>query len=193
MLNYRCEFCSSLHCAFSVLNANVRTLSSHVESLKRHNSYFTAQRCMCTWFFTRTGETLHRINSIVFTSLLLPMIHCLIIIIIIIRWLFRTVFRSTEYSAESMGSSHKIPLPSLVFSIINILHYVVYLLLSPSLFCLPINWETICWCKEQQLYSESQQTKRGWTHVPKNHLAWVRISASFKLKGEEVKSNISWF
>ena len=61
MLNYLCEFCSSLHSAFSVLNANVRTLSSYVESLKRHNSYFMAHRC--TWFFTRTDETLHKINS----------------------------------------------------------------------------------------------------------------------------------
>ena len=28
---------------------------------------------------------------------------------------------------------------------------------------------------------------------PKNHLAWVRPQASFILKGEEAKSNISWF
>ena len=29
--------------------------------------------------------------------------------------------------------------------------------------------------------------------IPKNHLAWVRIQAPFILKGEGVKSNISWF
>ena len=39
----------------------------------------------------------------------------------------------------------------------------------------------------------SQQTERWWAHAPKNHLARVRIQASFILKGEGAKSNISCF
>ena len=43
-------------------------------------------------------------------------------------------------------------------------------------------------------YLESQKIKNyGGLLAPKNHLAWVRIQASFILKGEGIKSNISWF
>lgn len=32
-----------------------------------------------------------------------------------------------------------------------------------------------------------------WTRVPKNHIGWVRNQAAFRLKGEGVKSSISWY
>ena len=36
--------------------------------------------------------------------------------------------------------------------------------------------------KEYWLYSESQETKKWWTTVPKHHLCWVRIRVSFTQK-----------
>ena len=48
-----------------------------------------------------------------------------------------------------------------------------------------------CWGKE--LYSEINADGEDGRLIPKNHLAWVRIQAPFILKGEGVKSNISWF
>ena len=51
--NYWHEFyCSSLYCAFPLLNANRRTFNLHVESLKWHNLYFLAHTCICISFLS---------------------------------------------------------------------------------------------------------------------------------------------
>lgn len=67
---------------------------------------------------------------------------------------------------------------------------------SPRSHCWPhyrsLNWETNCWGKEWWLCSRVCRP-RLLMHIPKSHLAWVRLQASFILKGEEAKSNISWF
>ena len=43
------------------------------------------------------------------------------------------------------------------------------------------------------LFEKTANREWWWTHVPKNNLAWIRIQASFILKREGIKSNISWF
>ena len=58
---------------------------------------------------------------------------------------------------------------------------------SSSSYCLlqdrPLNRETSCWGKEEWLFQKASRRRR-WTSVPKNPLTWVRIQASFILKGE---------
>ena len=62
-------------------------------------------------------------------------------------------------------------------------------------------WVQVCTAHQRQVAGtrnsyfiwKAGRLRRWWTHVPKNHLAWVRIWASFIPRGEEVKSNISWF
>ena len=59
---------------------------------------------------------------------------------------------------------------------------------SPSSCCLlhnrPINWEMTCWGRNRNLICKASRPRRWWTRVPKNHLPWVRIQASFILKEE---------
>ena len=51
--NYWHEFyCSSLYCAFPLLNANMRTFNLYVESLKWYNLYFLAHACICISFLS---------------------------------------------------------------------------------------------------------------------------------------------
>ena len=61
------------------------------------------------------------------------------------------------------------------------------MLLRPSPYCWPHdrprNRETSCWGKEEWLFQKASRRRR-WTSVPKNPLTWVRIQASFILKGE---------
>ena len=62
-------------------------------------------------------------------------------------------------------------------------------------------WVQVCTAHQRQFVGtrnsyfiwKAGRLRRWWTHVPKNHLAWVRIWASFIPRGEEVKSSISWF
>lgn len=49
----------------------------------------------------------------------------------------------------------------------------------------PVNREMSCEGKEEWLYSESQQTGKWWTSVPRTQ---VRIQVSFKLKREKIKN-----
>ena len=57
----------------------------------------------------------------------------------------------------------------------------------------PISQETTAGAGNSDFIWEDSKPRWWWTHVPKNHLAWVRIQASFILKREGVKSNTSWF
>ena len=57
----------------------------------------------------------------------------------------------------------------------------------------PISQETTAGAGNSDFIWEDSKPRRWWTHVPKNHLAWIRIQASFILKREGIKSNISWF
>ena len=86
----------------------------------------------------------------------------------------------TLHSFNSGTVSHQ-----LTTKLIEIWFLIV--LLSPSAYCLspdrPIHWETNCWGKQEWLYVESQQNKKM---VPKKLHKWVRIQASFILKGEGV-------
>ena len=56
-----------------------------------------------------------------------------------------------------------------------------------------ISQETSAGAGNSDFIWEESKLRRWWTHVPKNHLAWVRIQASFTLKSKGIKSNISWF
>ena len=38
---------------------------------------------------------------------------------------------------------------------------------------------------------EARKPRRWWARAPKNHLAWIRIQASFILKGEAIMYNLS--
>lgn len=61
-----------------VLNVNIRTLNSYVESPKLLSSYFMASACKCMVFFLQEQNTAHT-NGAVFISLLvhtlLPMLY----------------------------------------------------------------------------------------------------------------------
>ena len=71
------------------------------------------------------------------------------------------------------------------------------LLPSPSSYCLlrdrPTDQETVVGARIRDFIWKAGRLRRWWTHVPKNHLAWVRIQGSFIIKGKGVKSNIFWF
>ena len=67
-------------------------------------------------------------------------------------------------------------------------------ILSPSDFPYPgIEPGSPAWQADSNFIWKTSWSRRWGTSVPKNHHAWDRIQDSSTLKGEGVKSDISWF
>ena len=66
--------------------------------------------------------------------------------------------------------------------------------LLPWIFLTQESNQGLLHCKRiPTLFGKPIDQEDGGTSVPKNHRAWDRIQDSSTLKGEEVKSDISWF
>ena len=116
------------------------------------------------------------------------------------RWSSQCHFRELEgedpqdkRSWQLLGTYSKIPQPSQrAMSSKGSWRFHQNLLMSLSSYCSlnerPTNQEMGCCGKEWRLYSESQQIRRQRANFPRNHLPWVRMQASFILKGLGLKS-----
>ena len=65
-------------------------------------------------------------------------------------------------------------------------------LILPCLHSKPINWEMSVGARNSNFIQKASRSRRGQTPVPKSSLVWIRIQASFILRGG-VKLKISWF